>query len=197
MRFLGFLLSVFFMFLFIAFGLLLLGIAINETIVFPRIDLVMDYMIHDFQARLITGIVGAILVLISFSPLRAMLGTMQREKTITFDSPDGEVQITTSAVEDLVRRIGSDLLGIKEIKPRIVSTRKGLEILSRVTFYSDVNIPETAEKLQILVKRRLQEMLGIDRPITIKIRVTKLAEVESARKKKEREEEEEEYIPYC
>ena len=61
------------------------------------------------------------------------------------------------------------------MKSDCIATKKGIDISTKVIFWADANIPEATEKIQGLVKAKIQEMLGIDEPIIIKIHVTKIA----------------------
>jgi uncharacterized alkaline shock family protein YloU len=134
------------------------------------------------NARLILGLTGMLLILISLTVVQLTVGKIQREKTIAFENPDGQVTIALSAIEDFIKRALKQLPEVKELKPSVRAGKKGIFITNRVTLFSDVNIPEMTEKIQAIVKTRVQEMLGVDEPINIRVHVVKIAHKEDAPK---------------
>jgi len=118
---------------------------------------------------------GLVMVLLGLSAAQAAYGKFQREKTIAFNNPDGEVTISLVAIEDFIKRTARSIPEIKDLRSSVVANKKGVVIEARVTFFPDVNIPNTTEKIQSLIKTRVQDMLGIEEAITVKIHVIKIA----------------------
>src|SRR3989338_1976364 len=87
----------------ILIGIVLIVFALN--LLKPEdINNLLIYTQTSFNSRLIIGLSGLLLILISFSFAQLILGRFQREKTIAFTTSSGEVTIALSAVEDLIRR---------------------------------------------------------------------------------------------
>ncbi len=84
-----------------------------------------------------------------------------------------------------MRKLPTKMTEIKEMRTNITAGKSGVEITVRTTLYSDINIPEVTEKIQNLIRLRLQEILGIEEKVTIKIHVTKIVEREKVKEKKE------------
>lgn len=141
------------------------------------------------NSRIIIGLSGALLILVSFSFARLILGRLQREKTIAFDTANGEVTIALSAVEDLIRRLTGVIPEIKELKPDVIAGKNGISVDLRVVLKKEANIPELTSRLQEITKSRIQEVLGIEEQINVKIHIAKIAATED-KKKKEAEKEE-------
>ena len=160
-------------FLAIGCGLIILSlniIANEEVINF------LDYSYSTFvNTRLIMGLVGLLLILYSLVAVQVSLGNIRREKTIAFDNPSGQVTISLSAIEDFIKRTAAHITEIKELRPSVTAGKKGINIVNRVTIYSDSNIPETTEKIQNILKSRIQDMLGIEEAINIKVHIAKIA----------------------
>ena len=135
------------------------------------------------NSRLILGITGLLLIFISIMVVQLTMGKIQREKTIAFENPDGQVTISLSAIEDFIKRSSKQLPEVKELKPSVKASKKGILIINRVTLFSDVNIPEMTEKIQNIVKTRVQEMLGVEEPISIRVHVVKIVHKEEMPKK--------------
>jgi len=139
------------------------------------------------SSRWIIGIAGALLIMISFSFAQLILGRFQKEKTIAFQTSSGEVTIALSAVEDLIRRMTGIIPEIKELKPNVIATKKGLLVDLRVILRTETNIPDLIAQLQEQVRAKLQEVLGIEEQIIIKVHVSKISAVESKDKKRKDE----------
>jgi len=141
------------------------------------------------NSRIVIGLSGALLILVSFSFARLILGRLQREKTIAFDTANGEVTIALSAVEDLIRRLTGVLPEIKELRPDVIAGKNGISVDLRVVLKKEANIPELTSRLQEITKSKIQEVLGIEEQINVKIHIAKIATTDD-RKKKEVEKEE-------
>lgn len=139
---------------------------------------------------LISGLSGLVMILLGLSAAQGALAKFQREKTIAFNNPDGQVTISLMAIEDFIKRTARGVPEIKDIRSNVVASKKGVLINIRVSFYSDVNIPDTTERIQSLIKNEVQEMLGIEEAITVKIHVAKIVAVSDEKKEKEESQEE-------
>jgi uncharacterized alkaline shock family protein YloU len=158
----------------------------------------LDLAYNNTEIRMIVGIVAGALVVLSLIFERIIIAGRQRERTIAFDNPSGRVSVSLSAVEDLVRRLVYKMPDIKEVRPNIIATKKGIEIECRLILKADVNIPDLTLKLQELIKNRIQEILGLEEIIIVRIHVVKIISEESKgkRTKEEGEEKSEPIIPF-
>ena len=176
---------------FYTFVLLLVGgffVAFSTNVITQEAVIAMMGVIFDTaNARLCLGATGALLIFISILVMQIALGKLTREKTIAFENPDGQVTISLSAIEDFIKRTLKQLPEVKELRPAVKATKKGITIINRVTLFSDISIPETTEKIQNLVKARVQDMLGVDEPINIKIHVVKISHKEESAKSTKKE----------
>jgi uncharacterized alkaline shock family protein YloU len=148
------------------------------------INSVLSYLQYNMNARIIVGLSGLLLILISFSFAQLILGRFQREKTIAFATASGEVTIALSAVEDLIKRLTGVIPEIKELRPDVIASKKGIMVDLRVILRSEANIPELTSRLQEITKSKIQEVLGLEEQIIVKIHVAKII---SAEEKKRRE----------
>lgn len=177
MRLMGGLTLFFYTLVFFLVGGLFIVIAMN---VIP-LDVIIDtlntlYMNTD--VRLILGITGGLLIFISLMVVQITAGVIKKEKTIAFENPDGQVTISLAAIEDFIKRAMKNLPEIKESRPAVRASKRGIVIVNRVVLFSDVNIPETTERIQNIVKMRVQEMLGIEETVEIQVNVTKIVHKE-------------------
>lgn len=190
--------------LFYAAILILIGIIMiifSLNLLQPQdINNLLGYMQYSINSRIIVGLSGALLILISFSFAQLILGRFQREKTIAFTTSSGEVTIALSAVEDLIKRTAGTIPEIKELRPDVIATKKGIEVDLKVVLKSEANIPDLTASLQEITRSKIQEILGLEEQIIIKIHVAKIISVQDTdRKRKEKEqgsEKEEPTIPF-
>ena len=144
----------------------------------------LEYTQTSANTRIIVGLSGALLILISFSFAQLILGRFQREKTIAFTTSSGEVTIALSAIEDLIRRLAGIMPEIKELRPDVIATKRGIIVDLRIVLKSEANIPELTSRLQDITRSKIQEVLGIEEQIIIKIHVTKIISIEEKDKKR-------------
>ncbi|MCG2714374.1 MAG: alkaline shock response membrane anchor protein AmaP [Candidatus Omnitrophica bacterium] len=145
---------------------LLLPLDINNLLIYAQ---------SSHNSRIIIGLTGLLLILVSFSFAQIILGKFQREKTIAFSTSSGQVTISLSAVEDLIRRLAGIIPEIKELRPNVVANKKGIIVDMRVILRSEGNIPELTSRLQDITKSKIQEVLGLEEQIIIRIHVAKIA----------------------
>jgi len=186
--------------LFYAVVIILIGftfIVFSVNLILPQdISNLLIYLQTSLNSRIIVGLSGVLLILVSFSFAQLILGRFQREKTIAFTTSSGEVTIALSAVEDLIRRLSGIIPEIRELRPDVIATKKGLIVDLRVVLKSEANIPELTSRLQEITRSKIQEVLGIEEQIIIKIHVAKIINPEEKERKRREPEKEDSAIPF-
>lgn len=172
----------FYTIVFLIVGGLFIAVSLNFVPQEAIIDIITT-LYASANIRLILGLTGILLIFISIMVVQLTVGKIQREKTIAFENPDGQVTISLSAIEDFIKRSLKQLPEVKELKPSVKAGKKGILIINKITLFSDVNIPEMTEKIQNIVKSRVQEMLGVEEPISIRVHIVKIVHKEEAPKK--------------
>lgn len=185
----------FYTLVFLAIGCGLIVLSLN-IISMDEIISAIEYAYSTLNVRLMVGLVGLLLIIYSLVAVQVTLGTIQREKTIAFENPSGRVTISLSAIEDFIRRTAAYIPEVKELRPSVTANKKGINIINRVVIYSGANLPGTTEKMQSILKSKLQEMLGIEEPINIKVHIAKIAAGEGRENKSQKVEKKEEKPPY-
>lgn len=180
----------------IAIGLVLIVFSLN--LLLPRdISSLLDLAQSSQNSRIIIGLSGALLILVSFSFAQIILGKFQRERTIAFSTSSGQVTISLTAVEDLIRRLTGIIPEIKELRPNVVANKKGIIVDMRVILRSEANIPELTSRLQDIAKSKIQEVLGLEEQIIIRIHVAKIAHDEKDnRRRRDFDKEDKPVIPF-
>lgn len=167
----------FYTLIFLIIGASLIAVSVH-TVSMESVVVALQYIYATPNLRIITAILGLFLIIISITTAHLTAGGIQREKTIAFANPEGQVTVSLAAIEDFIRRLSSQIPEIKELKPNVVASKKGIEVLTRVILLSDTNIPEVTEKIQRLIKKRIQEMLGIEDTIKVFVHVAKIIQKE-------------------
>jgi len=160
------------------------------------INTVLVYVQYSLNSRIIVGLSGILLILITFSFAQLILGRFQREKTIAFTTASGEVTIALSAVEDLIRRLAGVIPEIKELRPDVIATKKGIIVDVRVVLKSEANIPDLTARLQEITRSKIQEILGLEEQIIIRIHVAKIIPPQDISRKRKEIEKEEPTVPF-
>ena len=130
----------------------------------------------DHNLRLLFGITGVGLVLLNWVIVQLTLAKFHRQKTIAFENPDGQVTVSLSAVEDFIRRAARELPEVKDLRSDVVAGKGRIFVRARVVLWSEAHIPEVTERIQALVRSRVQEMLaGIEEPVVVRVHVAKIS----------------------
>lgn len=174
--------------LFFIIGVVLMLVSFNvisKELANFTVDIIYTYP----NMRLIIGITGGLLIIVTLLVIQIVVARMRMERTIAFDNPDGQVTISLSAIEDFIKRLTRQAPEIKELKPTVIATKKGVDITTRLVLYSDTNIPEVTEKIQGIIKGRVLDILGIEEPVSVKVHIAKIAQKEEPREAKLKEKE--------
>ncbi len=137
--------------------------------------------------RVACFLTGIGLVLINWMYAELVLARFQKQKTIAFENPNGQVTVSLSAIEDFIYRSSQDLGGdVKEIRSDVVARKGKILVRARATLWGGAHIPEAAERIQTVVKAKVQEMLsGVEEPVIVRVHVAKVVPKEGKGKGKE------------
>ncbi len=152
----------------------------------------------DTGIRWIVGLSGVLLVLVSVSFAQLVTGRFQREKTIGVPTSSGELTISLSAIEDLIKHFTVILPEIKEIRPDVIVSRKRVVVNLRVVLKAETNLLELTQRLQEITRAKIQEVLeGLDLDIVLRIHIAKIISREDKEKKHRETQKDEPTIPFA
>ncbi len=172
---------------FTIFGGLFIAFSLNVyTLENLTVFLQLAYQFENIHT--IVGAIGLFLVLASIFTAQISLGKVKREKTICFSNPNGEVTVSLSAIEDFIKRLSMSIVEIKDLRTSVRAGKKGIEIDNRVSLWADANIPDTTSNVQDVIKNRIQDILGIEDPIIVRVHVGKIVQKERKKLKKQEKE---------
>ncbi|ADU51288.1 hypothetical protein Tmar_1175 [Thermaerobacter marianensis DSM 12885] len=72
----------------------------------------------------------------------------------------GEVRTALSAVEELARRTGLQVAGVREVRPRVRAVRDGIRLWVRAEVLPDHPIPDVAPQLQARLRETVETIVG-------------------------------------
>lgn len=154
----------------------------------------------DETLRIIFGVSAVVLLLLNYVFYQAFTVSGQRGGAIAFDNPSGRVNVSLLAIEDLIKRVTIKTPEVREIKSKISMSKKGLQIKITLVLKAEGSIPEVTSRVQELVKKRVQEAIGLDEPIDVNIYVGKILPDEGKErrpvKKEEDSKEPEQNVPF-
>ena len=178
----------FFYALLITFACCLVILFVAHSISIEQVDHYLRMAYNSEKIRWYAGIISGSLIFLTFLFERIISNSRQKERTIAFDNPMGRVSVSLTAVEDLVKRLVYREPEIKEVRTMIIATKRGLQLEIRMILKTEVNIPDMTSRLQEMIKNKIQETLGVDEPVTIRIHVVKIAtDTEKPRRGKDKE----------
>ena len=90
------------------------------------------------------------------------------------ESALGQIRVSLQAVENLVEKVVSQINGVREVKPRMISVPQGVGIQVRASVTPDVNVPEVSVEIQNRVKERVFEVTGLS-VHTVKVSVENIS----------------------
>lgn len=139
--------------------------------------------------RIAAFLIGVGLILLNWMFAELTLSKLQRQKTIAFNNPDGQVTVSLVAIEDFIRRSAQELEDVKEIRSEVVARKGRILARVRVTLWAEAHIPEVTERIQSVVRSRIQEILsGLEEPVHVRVHVVKIAYRESKENPSEQQE---------
>ena len=160
-----------------------------------------DYVVNCLQTvyvdkdlRMLLGILSGIVLLCNLFFYRHFSINVHRDKVIAFDNPSGRVSVSLLAMEDLIKRMLIRRPEIKDCRIKVTASKKGLDVKIRLIMKAEANIPDLTFKIQDIVKRKIQDTIGLEEPINVAIYVGKILP-EKIKGKEEAKPEEEDQAP--
>ncbi|MGE5422464.1 MAG: alkaline shock response membrane anchor protein AmaP [Ignavibacteriales bacterium] len=175
--------SAFWKFIMSLYNLFLIAVALMAVAVATGYEEPMKWINAAFanpQNRIITGLVGALFVLLGLNLLMQGLRTPKKIDMVIQESPDGPVTITVPAVKQIVLKAVKLIEGVREVKPEISNGKRGVQVHLTIMVNPDHKLPELTTAIQDKVREYLEQLAGL-RVAEIKVTVDDLATKPTAR----------------
>ncbi|MBU0694754.1 MAG: alkaline shock response membrane anchor protein AmaP [Candidatus Omnitrophica bacterium] len=173
-------------------GYILIGLSLNLIDLTVLLENLEKQMLFDFSFRLVVGLLGFLIILFCLRYLQLIFIRLRKEKSITFDSPQGRISITLSAVEEMLKKTLDEREEISHIRPKVIVGKKEIEVIIRSNLALEVNLFELTKEIQEKVKEKLQYLLGEEKEIKVKIEIRRVV----GKGKKGKEEEKYPEVPF-
>lgn len=142
--------------------IILSGLLIAAAIGRPEPLNYIELALSTTQNRIITGVVGVILLILGIYVFISTIKLQPRVRSVEVDrSLVGEVSITIPAIKILIMKAVKKVEGIKDIKPVVNNGRDGLEVYLHMMINPDVSVPELSKNVQDVVRKHLEDIGGL------------------------------------
>jgi uncharacterized alkaline shock family protein YloU len=147
---------------------------VSHVFDFSMISNLLYLVYSDHNLRFIAGAISVGFILVSFLLENLIYGRRRMERTIAFNNPSGQVTVSLVALEDLIKSLTSQIPEIREIKPFLMANKKGIDAQVKLVLRSQVNIPDLTARLQDIIRRKIEDAIGMEGKIIIHIHVAKM-----------------------
>jgi len=103
--------------------------------------------------------------------------TLRREEERMFVSlrnPQGEVKISQKAICEFIQRIGKEIKGVEDVKASIKTDEEGMDVFLSLSTWAEGEIPRLIDETQTVVKKYLNETIGVENVREVKVKVNKI-----------------------
>lgn len=135
--------------------LILIPFDINNVISNLDLNYYSDIAIGNFWVTLF----GLVFFVLSIRLLTS--GFSKDYKSITTNNKHGEIKISSKTIEGLTRSSIKSITGITDNVIKVKIDKIGINIVIKLHINPNVNIPETAEKMQNSIKNDIETYTGI------------------------------------
>jgi len=156
-------------------GTIALGmIIISSALGYSDLSLRLEAIVKEQLSTKIGIWTGAKVFLVGLLFACVRIRNKRKQKSISFDNPEGLVTLSLKAVEDFVKKVGHEYTQVLDMVPTVHSTREGIKVKVRVNLSAGANVPRLTESIQHTIKNRMQNILGIENVNLVEVHVTKL-----------------------
>ena len=122
----------------------------------------------------VAALTGLIIILMCLRCIQTSLRRSRKDKSITFESPEGNVSITLLALEDMLKKMLEERTEVSHIKPKVILRKKGIEVVIRGVLTSEANLVEFTREIQEKIKEKMNVLLGEDKPVKVNLEIRKV-----------------------
>lgn len=151
-------LSVIFAILAIVFAAVLLALALGWVI--PQAYL-QSYLSITNNSLILGAASGVVILLGLLLIVMSVQGERRPRELLIEDATLGRVDISVTALHDMILRASRHIREIREIRPVLRYEKEGVAVTLHLKVNPDANIPEAAQVLQQEVQSYLEEKAGI------------------------------------
>jgi len=117
---------------------------------------------------------AAILLLLELDFFLIKSRRSKKSKYIVFDQASGRVALSVHAIEDFIIKVCKGYPEIREITPKVATSRRGIEVHLNVSIFSGYNVSVFGEEIKKNIRSQLQNILGLEKSVSVDIRITEV-----------------------
>lgn len=160
-------------------GILLMGVSLSLVDISINIPLLQgqfstSQINNDLLIRFLIGVFGLFVVILCLRYLYSRIFPSKRRRAITFESPQGKIDITIFAVEDMIKKLMERHKELAHIRPTVTFKKNFVEVEVSSYLALDVNLLEFTQEIQSEIKQKLMGFLGDKNEISVKISIRKV-----------------------
>ncbi|MBU2102628.1 MAG: alkaline shock response membrane anchor protein AmaP [Candidatus Omnitrophota bacterium] len=129
----------------------------------------------DMIFRLQFTFIGTLVILLCIRYLETFFFRSQRERSVVLESPQGRVSITLFAIEDMLKKTLEHHHELSHVRPRVIAGKRIVEVVIRGNLTSELNLIEFTSTIQGELREKLQQLLGEDKEIKVRIEIRKMS----------------------
>lgn len=153
-------------------GLSFIGLSLDAIDLAFVMRYIEKQILPDSFARSAFFITGAIIILFCLRYVQRVV--YRRERSIISESSSGKVSITLSAIEDMIRNTLETEKGFLHTRVKVIPTKRGAEVIIRGNLNTEVNLLLFTQDVQEKTKEKLQNILGEEKEIKVRIEIKKM-----------------------
>ncbi len=126
------------------------------------------------RGQLLIGLIGTAFFAVSVRLIFFAFTRQGGGQPVVYETAAGEVRISLSAVESLVKKTARSIKGVRDMKAVITHGKDGLHAFLVGTVSPDVSIPEVSEEIQSSVRQYVKRVVGVEMT-EVKIEIENIA----------------------
>lgn len=123
-----------------------------------------------------TGLMGLLFIFVGLAFAKFLIKRGRQTEALIYQSEMGPIVVSTTAIEDVLRKVLKRFPLIKEWKTKIVIDGRDVEAKLKLVLWSGSDVPELLSRVQTEARTRLQKILGPDSRIEILCDVHRIEE---------------------
>lgn len=153
-------------------GYVFIGLSLDMFDLIYTVRYLKHEVLQDPFARTALFLTGLLVILFCIRYLQLIL--YRRERSIVSESSYGKVSITLFAIEDMLRNMLETEKGLSHVRPKVSRKKHGIDVIIRGNLNVEANLPVFTKEIQEKTREKLQNLLGEDKEIKIKIEIRKM-----------------------
>lgn len=170
--------QLFAIFAFLTLGSLLIIVALHILSIEDAVAKLHDLYANPWESLKI-GFVGLLFITIGLIFSKMLVKTGRATEVIIFQSDIGPIVISTSAIEDVSKKVLKRFHLVKDFRIKTTLQNKLIQMKIRLVLWSGGNVPELLREIQDQVTTRIRKLVGSEVKLEVNCDVQKIEDHEA------------------